>query len=143
MKIKKLQKDYNSEKEKRTEKENCESKLKTQLQIAEVDANVVCVVLSWQQCLPYQIGMGPFLSNIDFLSKLVPPSLAVEGCFMGLTPKRRAGGIFVKKIFFDKNGPRTVREAIFVRTVCLQVCLCLRVCLFSAQTESRGLAGIE
>ena len=45
MKIKKLQRDYNSEKEKRTEKENCESKLKTQLQIAEMDVDAVCGVV--------------------------------------------------------------------------------------------------
>ncbi|KAI6660312.1 Rho-associated protein kinase [Oopsacas minuta] len=41
VKLKKLQKDYNSEREMRVEIENCKSKLDTKLQIAEVDANVL------------------------------------------------------------------------------------------------------
>ena len=51
IKLKRLQKDYNSERDMRVEMENSKSKLDTKLQIAEVDSNVVCCCCCCCCCL--------------------------------------------------------------------------------------------
>ena len=46
IKLKRVQRDFNTERDMRVEMENCKSKLDTKLQIAEVDSNVVSCLLS-------------------------------------------------------------------------------------------------